>query len=781
MKSLFFSFIFSLIVCNVWAANDFSVSTRYKNSVVSAYYTFTEGSGINYKTHTRYGLYNEAKNEWILPMKYQYVWISSEEDIFYIKDTLGYWGMYNIKTKNQLLPNEYNEIKQFADGLAILSKKFKDGSILFGAADKNGKIIIPLEYKNLSNISEDYICFSKDNGYGFIDKKNKIIIPAIYRSPSKFSQGLACVSLLDSTKYGYIDKNMKWVIPPTYLRGGDFVGNFALVFTNRNYNLNSDQGGIIDKTGKIIVPLKYDNITITDNFFIAKELSKTGYFTNTNYGIIDHNGQTILPFVYTDISKKPGTEYYQAIKDLKYELIDKNAKIVTKEPYDYIYSFTDFGITYLKKNNKYTIIDKSLQVIIPERGARDVVFGKKNKLALLFPDKVEIFNASGTLVKTIVQENVASYGTEFKNEDDSITLKYAKSVHLYDISTKNKQLLDYTDVGEFDENGIFLAKKSTLNYVDYTGKKLNPKQYESALNFTDGIAVVKETAYSAPLMLDKNFATIKNIGSDNIFEGPFSEGLAKGKTVYGFNVLYFDKKGNSFKIQNASDGGAFHNGRAYIKDYYAGRYYFIDKSGKKIDNNLYDAVSNFSENICVVRNGTKIGFIDTTGKLIIPYKYDLASSFENGKSMVKEGDVYYMINSTGKKINNEVYNGAYDPTDGFYPVKKDDKYGIVDANGKTIIDFKYQDISSLQDGVAWAKKEGKWGLITAKKELTPFVYDLHGECKNGYTKASTNGKLSLLDYKGNIVIAPQYERMSNVYKNKILLIKSEGKLVKSTR
>lgn len=781
MKSIFLSFFFSLIMCNAWAANDFTVSSRYQNSIACVYYSFTDGAGINYKTHTRYGLYNEAKNEWILPMKYQYVWASSEENIFYIKDTVGLWGMYNTKTKNHILPNEYNEIKQFADGLAVLSKKFKDGSILFGAVDKNGKIIIPLEYKNLSNPSEDYICFSKDKGYGFIDKKNKIKIPAIYRSPSKFSQGLACVSLLDSTKYGYIDKNMKWVIPPTYLRGNDFVGNFALVFTTRNYSMGSDQGGIIDKTGKVIVPLKYDNITITDDFFIVKEISKITYITSTKYGIIDHNGVTVLPFVYTDISKKAGTEYYQTTKDLKYELIDKNAKTITKEPYDYIYSFTDFGITYLKKDNKFTIINKSLQVIIPERGAINVVFGKKNKLALLFPDKVEIFNASGTLVKSIVQENVASYGTEFKNEDDSIILKYGKSVYLYNISTKNKQLLDYTDVGEFDENGIFLAKKYTLDFLDYTGKKLNPKKYESALNFSDGITAVKETAYSAPLLLDQNFATIKNIGNDNTFEGPFSEGLAKGKTVYGFNVLYFDKKGNSFKIQNASDGGAFHNGRAYIKDYYSGRYYFIDKSGKKIDNNLYDAVSNFSENKCVVRNGTKIGFIDTTGKLVIPYKYDLTSNFENGKSMVKEGDIYYIINTNGKKINNEVYNGAYDPENGFYSVKKGDKYGIVDANGKTIIDFKYQDISILKDGVAWAKKDGKWGLITAQKELTPFVYDSHGECKNGYTKALSNDKLSLLDYKGNTVIAPKYEKMSNVYKNNILLIKSEGKLVESTR
>jgi hypothetical protein len=66
---------------------------------------------------------------------------------------------------------------------------------------------------------------------------------------------------LDSTYYGYIDKKNNWVIKPKYLRGGDFKDNYAVVFTTRNYTLSSDNAGVIDKTGKEIIPLKYDNIT----------------------------------------------------------------------------------------------------------------------------------------------------------------------------------------------------------------------------------------------------------------------------------------------------------------------------------------------------------------------------------------------------------------------------------------------------------------------------------------------------------------------------------------
>ena len=490
---------FMLATMALCAQTDFNFGTKHKNGITSVYYSFSGTSSYDYKTQYRYGLYDEVAKKIILPLKYRTIWNSNEEGIFIVEDTLKRWGIYSVKSNSFILNNEYSEIKTFSDGLSTVSKKSSDGLSLYGAVDKTGKIIIPIQYKFLGTPSEGFICFSKDKGYGFIDKNNKEVIPAIYRSASVFKSGLACMSLLDSTNYGYIDKNNKWIIPPKFLRGNDFKDNFAVVFTTRNYSLNSDNAGVIDKTGKEIVPLKYDYITVEDNFFVVKEIRKESYITVTRYGMIDFNGNVILPIEYSAINKKYGTDFYEASKGLKYSLVDKNAKIVTKEEYDYINTFTDFGLSYLKKDNKYTVIDKSLKIIIPEHGATNVIFGRKNKLALLFKDKMEIYNETGKLLKTIQQDNISTYGTDFFSNDDSLKISFNKSAYLFDIATQKKQLLPYSEVGDFNEEGIFIGKTySSYDFVDYTGKKLNTKTYYTVVNFSDGIAAVQESMYSTP-------------------------------------------------------------------------------------------------------------------------------------------------------------------------------------------------------------------------------------------------------------------------------------------
>ena len=94
----------------------------------------------------------------------------------------------------------------------------------------------------------------------------------------------------------------------------DFKDNYAVVFTTRNYTLSSDNAGVIDKTGKEIIPLKYDNITIEDNFFIVKEIRKESYLTVTRYGVLDLTGKVLLPIEYSSINKKYGIDYYEVSK-----------------------------------------------------------------------------------------------------------------------------------------------------------------------------------------------------------------------------------------------------------------------------------------------------------------------------------------------------------------------------------------------------------------------------------------------------------------------------------
>src|SRR6202000_792158 len=87
-----------------------------------------------------------------------------------------------------------------------------------------------------------------------------------------------------TNRVGFINKSGKIVIKPAYTNCSDFINGYALV---RKTTLNST--GVIDRTGKIIIPLKY--------WFIWK--CKNGLFLTQDTAhylqLLTTNGRNLLP------------------------------------------------------------------------------------------------------------------------------------------------------------------------------------------------------------------------------------------------------------------------------------------------------------------------------------------------------------------------------------------------------------------------------------------------------------------------------------------------------
>jgi hypothetical protein len=127
-----------------------------------------------------------------------------------------------------------------------------------------------------------------------------------------FSEGLARVKL--NGKYGYIDKTGKEVIPCKYDNAENFSEGLAIVMLNDKY-------GFIDKTGKEVTPLKYDN---AGRFSEGLALVRL----NDKYGYIDKTGKEVTPL------------------------------------YDEIRNFSE-GLARVRLNGKYGYIDKTGKEVIP--------------------------------------------------------------------------------------------------------------------------------------------------------------------------------------------------------------------------------------------------------------------------------------------------------------------------------------------------------------------------------------------------------------------------------
>ena len=94
----------------------------------------------------------------------------------------------------------------FSEGYCVVTKTkaTKDKSGPFGYIDKQGKLVIDLQYEWAQPFSEGLAAVKKNGKWGFIDKKGNIVIDIKYDGVGSFVNGYAVVTI-NNTRY-YIDK-----------------------------------------------------------------------------------------------------------------------------------------------------------------------------------------------------------------------------------------------------------------------------------------------------------------------------------------------------------------------------------------------------------------------------------------------------------------------------------------------------------------------------------------------------------------------------------------------
>lgn len=110
---------------------------------------------------------------------------------------------------------------------------------------------------------DSLVCFSNGKKRGYFNKNTgKLVVEPKYDHAWIFSEGLACVEeggcikFIDATGKVVIDKGMAYVPD---LDGYVFHGGYCIV-GNEN-----EEKGLIDKTGKMVLPIEYNHIYITSD------------------------------------------------------------------------------------------------------------------------------------------------------------------------------------------------------------------------------------------------------------------------------------------------------------------------------------------------------------------------------------------------------------------------------------------------------------------------------------------------------------------------------------
>ena len=350
-------------------------------------------------------------------------------------------------------------LPDFHEGLAMVKKGDK-----YGFIDKTGKEVIPTIYDAAGNFHEGLAIVKKDDKWGFIDKTGKEIAPCIYDDAGDFHEGLAVIQ--KDGKRGFIDKTGKEVTPMIYDEAGEFYDGLAMV--GKEYD-NGDsieceggtipniscKYGFIDKTGKEVIPMIYDQV-FDFHEGLAQVSKGNAYYGTDKFGFIDKTGKEVTPIIYDFVH-----EFHEGIAQVriedykdgyiignKYGFIDKTGKEVTPTIYDFAYDFHE-GLAWVEKGDKWGFIDITGKEITP-----------------MIYDEVKDFLDGLAMVK-----KGNKYG-------------------FIDKTGKEVTPMIYDDAGDIHEGLAMVKKDGKCGFIDKTGKEIVSCIYSECSNFSEGLAFV---------------------------------------------------------------------------------------------------------------------------------------------------------------------------------------------------------------------------------------------------------------------------------------------------
>jgi hypothetical protein len=243
---------------------------------------------------------------------------SQEEEILYPFNSSysGKVGYMNSKDEI-IIPALYDSGKTFDDfNLYIVTKNIENSDVEYCALfDNKGQLLIGFEnhYEliNLSSYKLGYILVMKEGKWGYVNIKNEIKIPFNYDYLGDILSGTIIASKKE--KFGIIDTLQKVIIDFKF----DELSEFSQ-FHSDNHSYASvkigKKSGVIDETGKIVIPCIYDFA-----FYLSNGLTKVGI--GNKLGVVNLNNQIIVPIKYDHIGFDDENECFEASNESRPEII----------------------------------------------------------------------------------------------------------------------------------------------------------------------------------------------------------------------------------------------------------------------------------------------------------------------------------------------------------------------------------------------------------------------------------------------------------------------------
>lgn len=555
-----------------------------------------------------------------------------------------------------------------------------------------------------------------------------IAVSCSHHSPGKYR---ATAKLHD--KWGFIDESGEFVIDPDFDAAWSFIRGGAVVKEDGKY-------GIVDKSGDWILKPELDSvIPFSMNCFI--------YIKDSAFGFMEHG----------------------------------SGKIIIPAQFEQVYHYTDQLCVVQKGHALGVVTSEGILATKPQLQDLREMFGPlaivvqsdtSNEMAMLMniidggAVKVGLLNQKGEFVTPCKYDEIFDdvpngyyypflRAPEYVN--DSVIGDTPVMIGTYGIADTTGKILTeplFSELPVYGDGMFRVRIGDKYGFADTSGKMTIPAQWEYAVAFSEGKAIVSDNAHS--FVIDKSG---KKISAD----------LGPGAGLYRFNS---------------------NRARCRSQD---GMYGYLDPSGKRVIPTIFDAADDFTDGVAIVSKNGMYGLLDTSGQFRIEPRYRFIFNLNDGFFKVvdttglagvmnQQGETiihmdysdifhlqknYFMVESgsmsgcfsiSGKQI--------YPPTsavqllfiNGVSLVANGAKYGMIDATGKYLVQPQYDSLGYFFRGFAPASKNGVWGAVDSTgKEIIAAKYTVLQPFVNGYALFRYKGAFGYVDEKGNEVIEARFE------------------------
>lgn len=377
----------------------------------------------------------------------------------------------------------------------------------------------------------------------------------------------------------------------------------------------------------------------------------------------------------------------------------------------------DYHYFILKQDNQYGVMDKKGNtIILPEYSEIKIPNPEKAVFICYQDEKIKVLNERR-------EEILAKY-----NKAQPIRLRNISSDLMYE-----KSVLKYEEDGKW---GI----------ISFEGKEITKPIYDEidSLPYKEGELLVKQNGkYGMINIKGKELIKIEydEVKVDEYYTDEnryrYAGYIVLSKTQEGYRYGYLNYKGEEVlktEYNEISRVTEIHDDtNSYLICAKNGQYGLM-KNQEKIIENEYQSIQ-YDENnkVFVMEKSKNYGIANLEGKIIVPLQFneiDITGIYLYARN--EQGITVY--NSNGTQVNIDPNVAILNTSNEKYKIRINNengtKYGVISKDGKQLLEEKYNYIEYLYD--------------------------------NYFIASNENGKLGILDDKGNIKIEMIYDSLQRI-------------------